>query len=103
MIWDVGIWNVATDPINQSGLLLHIWRCFAIAFKIAIAHTDDMSYAAGCPTSPRLWEKWGGKIPKTTKSSRKSQRLTVMHTAVHHLVPQRLMHALGHFIVDPGI
>ena len=26
-----------------------------------------------------------------------------MHTAVHHFVPQRLMHALGHFIVDPGI
>jgi hypothetical protein len=34
---------------------------------------------------------------------RVSQRLTVMHTAVHHLVPQRLMHALGHIIVNPSV
>jgi hypothetical protein len=26
-----------------------------------------------------------------------------MHTAVHDLVPQRLMHALGHFIVNPSV
>jgi hypothetical protein len=32
-----------------------------------------------------------------------SQRLTVVYTAVYHLVPQRLMRALGDFIVNPGI
>jgi len=26
-----------------------------------------------------------------------------MHTAVHYLVPQGLMDALGQFIVDPGV
>ena len=32
-----------------------------------------------------------------------SQGLTVVHTAVYHLVPERLMHALGHLIVDPSV
>src|SRR5262249_34985413 len=32
-----------------------------------------------------------------------SQRLAVVHTAVHHLVSQRLVHALRYFVVDPGI
>jgi hypothetical protein len=32
-----------------------------------------------------------------------SQRPTIMHTAVHNLVPQRLVHALGQLIVDPCI
>src|SRR4051812_29798963 len=32
-----------------------------------------------------------------------SQRLSVMHATVNHFVPQRLMHALRYFVVDPGI
>ena len=36
-------------------------------------------------------------------SRRISQRLTVMHTAVHYLAAQRLLHALGHFIVNPSV
>ena len=57
----------------------------------------EVTASSPLPASPSPSALWCGPTGWI------SQRLAVMHAAIHHLVSKRLMHALRHIIVNPGV